>query len=37
MLNNYKYEDGWRMISKFAFGITVSNIFTGETVTIPNQ
>lgn len=32
-INDYKYEDGWRMISKYAFGTTLFNVNTGETIT----
>ena len=35
-LTDYKREDGWLMVSKFAFGTTIFNRYTGETITIPN-
>jgi hypothetical protein len=28
----YKYEDGWRMVSKHAFGMTLTNIKTNDVV-----
>jgi len=28
----YKYEDGWRMVSKHAFGTTMFNIHTNDVV-----
>ena len=36
-LADYKREDGWLMVSKFAFGTTIFNRYTGETITISNQ
>ena len=31
-LSDYKREDGWLLISKWAFGTTLYNRNTGETV-----
>jgi len=33
-LKDYKYEDGWRLTSKYAFGTTLFNIHTKETVRV---
>jgi len=34
-LEDYKREDGWLLVSVFAFGTTLYNCKTGETVTVP--
>ena len=32
MSETYKYEDGWRMVSKYAFGTALHNIYTNDVV-----
>lgn len=34
-LEDYRREDGWLLVSVYAFGTTLYNVNTGETVTIP--
>lgn len=35
-MENYKYSDGWRMVSKYAFGTSLFNIHTNEWINLPN-
>jgi hypothetical protein len=33
-LEDYKREDGWLLVSVYAFGVTLYNQNTGESVTV---
>jgi len=34
-LEDYKREDGWLLVSVYAFGVSLYNRNTGESVTVP--
>jgi hypothetical protein len=34
-LEDYKREDGWLLVSVYAFGVSLYNCNTGESVTVP--